>query len=370
MRILGYPLGWIMYWLYHHVTNNYAFALLLFTVAVRFVLVPLAIRQQKASVKMAAFKPQIDQINKKYKNNPQKAQEELQQLYVEENFNPMGGCLPVLIQFPILFGLIDVIYRPISHIIRPGAAVIEQASVIAKKMFEDPALSGALGRSNTYSPEIDIIKAVRYASEHGTGAFDALGADFVTAVNDFQFSLFGISLGDIPVLNPADAPSLSLYFILLLVPILSGVTSYILTMFTNRNTAAAADEQTMAMTRSMAIMMPLMSVYIAFKVPVAVGMYWVISNILMMIQTMILYKVMNPQELAQKAIEEMEERRQLAREERRKAKELAKQGDEEAAKKSLSQKEINRQKLAAARKRDAEKYGEEYVDVTDEDLKH
>ena len=281
----------------------------------------------------------------------------------------MAGCLPLLIQFPILFGLIDVIYRPLSHIIRPAAGVIEQASAIAKEMFADPAIAAVLGRSNTYSPEIDVIKAVRYSVEHGTGAFDALGADFITKVTDFQFSLFGVSLGDLPTLRPSEVAGMTTFVLLLLVPVISGVTSFLLSAITNRNNAASADPQTMAMSRSMSVMMPIMSVYIAFKVPIAVGIYWIMSNVLMGIQSLILYKVLNPQEMAAKAAAEMEARRKAAREERMQAKELAKQGDEKAAKKAMSQKEINRQKLAAARKRDAEKYGEEYVDVTDEDLK-
>lgn len=368
MKILGYPLGWVMYGLYY-ITNNYALALLLFTLLTRLLLVPLAIKQQKSSVKMAAFKPQLDEIRKKYQNNPQKMNEEVQRLYAEEKFNPMAGCLPLLIQFPILFGLIDVIYRPLSHIIRPAAGVIEKAGVITKEMFADPAIAAVLGRSNTYSPEIDIIKAVRYSVEHNTGAFESLGTDFITKITDFQFNLFGVSLGDIPTLHRAEVATTGVFILLLLVPIISGVTSYLLSVITNRNNASTADPQTMAMSRSMSVMMPIISVYIAFKVPIAVGIYWIMSNVLMGVQSLILYKVLNPQEMAAKAAAEMEERRKAAREERMQAKERAKKGDSDAAKKAMSQKEINRQKLAEARKRDAEKYGEEYVDVTDEDLK-
>ncbi|MEG2038827.1 MAG: membrane protein insertase YidC [Oscillospiraceae bacterium] len=360
LEILGYPLGWIMYGLYS-IVNNYALTLLLFTVFTRLILVPLAIKQQKTSVKMAAFRPRIAEIQEKYKNNPQKMNEEMSQLYAEEKFNPMAGCLPMLIQMPILFGLIDVIYRPLSHILRPGKAVIDAAVPIAKNMFADPTIGAILGRTNPYSPEIDVIKAVNYAVQNGTGAFDALGSGFVNSVSNFQFSLFGVNLGDIPTLRPSEASSTYVFILLLMVPIVSGLTAALVNWITTKNNSVVADAQTKAMTTSMTIFMPIMSVYIAFKVPIAVGLYWILSNILMAIQSFVLYKFMNPQKMAEKATAEMEERRQKAREERAKAREIAKTtGNEDAKEKAMSQKEINRMKLAEARKRDAIKYGEEY----------
>ena len=99
---------------------------------------------------------------------------------------------------------------------------------------------------------------------------------------------------------------------------------------------------------------------VAFQVPAGVGMYWILSNLFMMGQTLILNKFYNPREMAEKAKREAEERREKERLERIEAKKKARSGD--------AQKEINRQKLAAARKADAEKYGDVYTDVTDDDL--
>ena len=113
---------------------------------------------------------------------------------------------------------------------------------------------------------------------------------------------------------------------------------------------------------------PLMSLYIAFQVPAGVGMYWILSNLFMMAQTLILNKFYNPREMAEKAKREAEERREKERLERIEAKKKARSGDAQAQARAKSQKEINRQKLAAARKADAEKYGDVYTDVTDDDL--
>lgn len=117
------------------------------------------------------------------------------------------------------------------------------------------------------------------------------------------------------------------------------------------------------------LMMPIMSIMIAFQVPTGVGMYWVLTNIFMIAQQIILGRIYNPKEMMEKARAEEAERKVKEREEKIEAKKRAKDGDPEAKEKALSQKEINRMKLAAARKRDAEKYGEEYHDVTDEDVK-
>ena len=108
MNILGYPLGLIMRLLYN-ILHSYGWSLILFTLLVRLVLVPLSIKQQKSSAKMAAIQPQMQEIQKMYAKNQTKMNEELQKLYQREKYNPAGGCLPMLITLLVLFGLIDVI---------------------------------------------------------------------------------------------------------------------------------------------------------------------------------------------------------------------------------------------------------------------
>ena len=150
-----------------------------------------------------------------------------------------------------------------------------------------------------------------------------------------------------------------------------------MTIFTMKQTAAASAGNSSAagMSKGMMLMMPLMSVWFAFILPAGVGIYWIISNVLMAIQTFLLNKFMNPVKLAEQAREEMEIKREEARqakiEAKKQAREEAKARGEnpEDIEKALSQKEINRIKLAEARRRMAEKYGDSYTDVTDEDLK-
>lgn len=348
--LLGYPLGWIM-WLCYKIVPIYAIALVLFTILTKLALFPLSIKQQKSMIKMQLFQPRMAELQKKYANNKEKLNEEMMKLYSEEGYNPMSGCLPMLIQMPILFGLIDVIYKPLTHILRMPADIITSATEIATKVSEAAGIT-----MNAYSPQLGIVSAVRT----NPAAFDGL-TGFVESITKLNLSFGPIDL--------TQQPSFAFNW-LLLIPILSFVTSIGLTMITMKQTSSMQGDNAAAsgMNKGMMLMMPLMSGYFAFMVPAGVGIYWMISNVLMAVQTFLLNKYMNPKDLAEKARQESEARREADRILKIEAKKKAREAGEDPDR-AYSQKEINRQKLAAARRRDAEKYGEEYVEVTDADLK-
>lgn len=356
---VGWVLGFIMFYI-NKVTNNYGLTLLIFSILVKVCMIPLGIQQQKGLISNARMQPKMKAIQKAYANNKQRYSEELQKLYNEEGFSPMSSCLPMLIQFPILFGMLDVIYSPIKHVLRLPAETIEKAIEIA---------TNVLGADNmsVYSKEMSVLNAVKVDPAAFTSG---VGAEITETLSNFDFTFFGLFLGEQPTLTPAEGQSFGLYLILLMIPILSGVTSLAMSLVTKQSTQATTDGQMAGMTNTMTFMMPLMSVWISFIVPAGVGIYWLISNILSTVQTIILNKVMNPAEEIAKAKAEEEKMREQERQERIEKKKKAKEaGIKDAGESGLSQKEISRRKLAAARKRDAERYGEEYVDVTDEDVK-
>lgn len=349
-RIFGTPLGFVM-WLFYQIIPVYGVALVLFTVLMRAALVPVAIKQQKSMVKMQLYQPRIQEIQKKYANNREKMSEEMSKLYAEEGYNPMMGCLPMLIQLPIIFGLYDVIQRPLTHLLHVSGDVITKATEIASQLMN-------LDLTRDMSSQIKIISIVG----NNPDAFAGLG-DFVSKVQSLKFNIGPIDLTQLPQWGNFLQP-------IWIIPVLSFATSLLLSLFSMRQTAAAAGENNPAngMTKGMMLMMPLMSGYFAVILPAGLGVYWILSNLLMAVQTALLNKYMNPRELAAKAREEYEVKRERERKEKIEAKKRARENGEDLDK-AMSQKEINRIKLAAARKRDAEKYGEEYVEVTDEDLK-
>ena len=102
MKIFGWPLGFVMLGCYLLTGNNYALAITVFTIITKLALIPLSVKQQKEQAKMAIFQPKLKRIQEKYGNNKERYNEEIQKLYTEEGYNHMSGCLPSLIQFPIL----------------------------------------------------------------------------------------------------------------------------------------------------------------------------------------------------------------------------------------------------------------------------
>ncbi len=345
MNFLGVPLGWVMKFIYSFI-QSYGLSIVVFTILVKLLMLPMAVKQQKSSAKMAVVQPQMIELQKRYANNQQKLSEELTALYAREGYNPTSGCLPLLIQFPIIMGLYDVIYKPMTHVLGLGKDLVAQATEIATTLGVIP--------TKVYSAEPYIITAV----QKDPGAFNALGADIVNEIQAFDLNFLGVSLGDTPTM------ALNL---LLLIPVLSFASSMLMTFISARNMDTGSNPSAAGMKATL-YMMPFLSAWICFSVPAGVGMYWTVSNLLSIVQTVILNKFYNPKEMAEKARIESERRKELEKEERAKAREAAKAGEADAKRKAVSQKELNRQKLAEARRRDAEKYGEVYVEVTDKDI--
>ena len=340
MNILGYPLGLIMRLLYN-ILHSYGWALILFTLLVRLVLVPLSVKQQKSSAKMAAIQPQMQEIQKMYAKNQTKMNEELQKLYQREKYNPAGGCLPMLITLLVLFGLIDVIYNPMQHILGISSDVITQATEIMK------GLGVAFSR---YSPQTAIISSVQANPE----AYAALGNDFVSAVQSFDLNFFGINLGE--------TPSLSLTP-LVLIPILSGITAFVPSWLTIRNNPAAMEGPGASSMKVMMWGMNIMFVFMCFQMPVGFSLYYGTSNIFMMLQTVLTYKVYNPEKFKAQYEAEVAAKRAAKKE----IKTVTVEEGGKKVEKNGNKRQLDQMRLEYARKLDAEKYANDRtVPLTDE----
>lgn len=334
-KIIGYPLGWVMWFIYNFLGNNYVLSLLLFTIFTRLLMLPSNIKQQKNMVKNAMLKPKLDALQKKYGKNKEKYQEEMMKLYEKEGYNPMSGCLPMLIQFPILFGLIDVVYKPLTHILRLPAEAISKIVEVS---------------------ELPAMRAEVWALGHISELEGHLSVEVIEKMNSVNMNFLGMNLGENPTWS---------WNLLLLIPILSGVTALMASLISTRYTAQNMEGA--GMMKGMMLLMPIMSVWISFQVPAGVGLYWIFSNLISIVQTVVMHKVYDPQKVAaeQAAAEEQkkEEERQARIEAKKEAQKARQEGrTEDISDEALSQKEINKRKIAAARKRMAEKYGEEYID--------
>ena len=357
MKIFGWPLGFIMLGCYMITGNNYALAITVFTLITKLALLPLSIKQQKEQAKMAIFQPKLKRIQEKYGNNKERYNEEIQKLYTEEGYNPMSGCLPSLIQFPILFGVIDVVYKPIYHIFRVSNAVIEEMMSVA-------SAAGHAFEAHSYYNQIKLLKIIQDETE----LFHSFDQEIITKIAEFDMTLFGLDLGIVPQFKLTYEGGFNWY---LLIPILCGLFQLGMTFYMQK--ANPSQQQGGAM-NIMLYTMPLMSVYIGFIVPAAAGFYWTLSAVAQFIQSFFFNIFLNPKKLAEQAEAEAEAAREAKKQQRAEAKEKLKELQRERSTKyaqneTPEEKELNKKKLAEARKKAAEKYGDSYEEVTDEDLK-
>ncbi len=277
--ILLVPMGFIIRICYS-LTNNYAFALLLFALIMQIILFPLGVKQQKNTNKQAALRPKENAIRKKYAGRKdqvtqQKMQQEIMDLYQKENFNPAGGCLPLLIQLPIIFALFAVVRQPLTYISRLPSGLTESLKTQIK----------ALGA--TLNAGYEEISVISYLKEHGVAGITGVTAAEVEAMPNFK--MFGGAF-DISVM-PKDN-ILSLY---LLVPVMTLVIMLISQKLTKKLTyrpeTTGADANAQASLKIMEWMSPVMCTYFAFVVPSAIGIYWAFRNILSVVQQFVLSKL-------------------------------------------------------------------------------
>ena len=380
-ELIGYPLGWIM-WAIYQLFKNYGIAIFLFTVVTRLVMFPLSVKQQKSSAAMAAFSPKLEKLKKQYANNPQKLQEEQMKLYAEEDINPMASCGSLIPQLLFLYGVFDVVYRPLTHILRLSKAEVEALKAIAAPLFE--------GNQNFNSrPEIFILQAVKDNAALFSGA-EGISADILAKIADFENKLFGlVDLGAVPnsLFNEGTVWN-SAAIGLVLIPVLSGVFQLLMTFYTTAkqkklNPEASAQMSSM---NAMFYVLPIMSVWMAFSFPAGIGYYWICTTIVGFIQSIILNKVYTPEYVA-KLIEKdkkkkknqkksgfMQKYNELLQEELKKQNAasgnnsrintsgVVKEDGEDIKLSKAQLKEYERKIIAEARRRQAEKYGDEYYE--------
>ena len=286
--IINIPLGWILK-IGYELTHNYALALFFFALVLQIILFPLGIKQQKNSVKQASLRPKEMAIRNKYagrtdKVTQQKLNEEIMQLYQRENFNPMGGCLPMLIQLPILFSLYNVVISPLKYVCGFTAETI---TAIQAKVYEIMSAANTAGfeafAEGKAVRQIDLLNKMR---ELGLDNFVDNAGKAVSEDILPNFTIFGGAM------DLSQTPSFTNFSWLLIVPLLTLIVTYGST-FINRKLMynPNPDAQNDMSMKIMNLSMPLLSVYISFTVAAAIGIYWVFRNILGVLQQLILNKM-------------------------------------------------------------------------------
>ncbi len=342
LEIIAIPFGWIMRRIYNFV-GNYGITLILFTLVTKLILIPLTVKQKKSMIRMNAFQPEIQRIQKKYATDQQKQSEELARLQKDHNFSMTAGCLPMLIQMPIILGLINVIYNPLQHIVGVNKNLIETLKPIAQSV---------IGDLSKYSPQTTIISAIKQAPEKFRSVLDAAT---ISNAQSMDLTFLGLDL--------TATPSLKVLNGLLLIPVLSVVFMYLQTMLSQKLSGQETNKQTNTMMGFTTLMMG----YFAFLMPAGVSIYWIFSSIFGICQELILNMFINPVKEKEKIEQEIYETKQRRKEEEKqrsskaakaKANRKAKDKYVEDVYESDEEAERVKRRLEKARALDREKYGE------------
>lgn len=334
MGFLAFILGPLMALVYQ-IIPNYAVTMIVFTVIIRILLLPLAIKQQKSTAKMSVYQPLINEIQQKYKNNKEKQNEELMKLQQEYGYNPMSGCLPMLLNLLVLFGVIEVVYRPVQYILGVPADVI----------------TAACQELGIATNNVTMMQSTLIAQIQSGVACSALSADQYAAIQNFNTNFLGFQMTGAAGL--AITP-------LAIFPIMAAVTMFISYFITQK--LSGMDSQMQGSMKFMMLAMNLMFVWFCFTAPVGFCLYYTAANICQIGQSFLTYKIYSPEKF--KAQYEAE----LA------AKKAAKKAthtvvvEEKGQKveKTVNQRELDKLRLERARQKMAEKYaGERTTPLTE-----
>ena len=352
MSTIGYyicvPFAWLVR-LFYNLTNSYGVALILFTLVIKLIMLPFQMKSKKSMMRMSRVSGQMQELQKRYAKNQAKLQEEMQKLYEEEGVNPMSGCLWSFLPLPILMALYSIIRQPITHFMMLSKDVLQTVVqsvadtgvdltniVMMDKATGAPALKDGLYQMAAYG-QINLVKAVQ---EMGLSTPDGwfnvnykfLGLDLTATpweyVKSFTFTWAVIGV--------------------ILIPILAGLSQFVFSKLTMK-TQPQADAAGGASMKSMMYMMPLFSVYIAFIMPAALGVYWIAQSVFSLIQEAILNKTFSA-----KLSEEEEARFQARQADRQKRMEEARiqerqRKQEEQKKQTLREKQQAAQAAKAAK---------------------
>ena len=281
--------GYLLQFLYTLV-NNYGLAIILFTLIIKLLLLPLSIKQQKTMKKSSELQEKVKVMQFKYKNDPEKLNKEMMNLYKTENASPFSGCLTSIIQMLLLLSIFYLVRSPLTFMEKIPQ---ENINTYIQQLKDEGKVI-----SNVY-PEIDLIRETELLKEKNPED------QFIEKTN-IKMNFLGLDLSKIPQQNMTD-------YTVYIIPVLYILSSFISIRITTAkqqkdkedkksknidgNTGKEIEEENnemdavMQTNKMMSWFVPIMSISIAFIAPLGLALYWLISNILMIAERLIIDKV-------------------------------------------------------------------------------
>ena len=295
-NIFGYLLE-----LLYNLVNNYGVAIILFTIVIKLILLPLSIKQQKTMKKSAKIQEKLKVIQFKYKNNPEKLNQEMMNLYKNEKMSPFSGCLTAIVQLILLLSIFYLVRSPLTFMEKMNREDINK--YVSQLQEEGKQVSSVY-------PEIDLIREYNFLKEKNP-------EDQNIDKMNLQMNFLGLDLSKVPQQNMSD-------YTVYIIPALYILSSFISIRMTtsmqqkmdkkkeqneNKNVIdgetgkeLVVKEETnemdavMQTNKMMSWMMPIMSISIAFVAPLGLALYWLVNNILMIAERLVLNKIIKTEE--------------------------------------------------------------------------
>lgn len=337
--------------LFYNLTGSYGVAIILFTLAIKLILLPFQMKSKKSMVRMSRMSGKMKEIQKKYANNQAKMNEEMQKFYAEDGVNPMSGCLWSFLPLPILLALYSIIRQPITHFMMLGEDVVQKLVAAATAAGVD--MSAIVQMKDGAAVVVDGVTQISPYGQIGLAKVASSMPELTSGIDgwiNMNYDFLGLDLSATPWSVVSTFAISAAVIGMILIPLLAGGSQLLFSRITMKQ-QPGMDGPGAGTTKTMMYMMPLMSVYFAFIMPAALGVYWIAQSLISMVQELIMGKFYN------KKLEEEETARYEARqadrqrriEEGRRQQEKLRQ--EPAPKMTLKEKQRAAQEAKATKKK-------------------
>lgn len=280
-NIFGYLLDFLYKFL-----SNYGLAIILFSIIIKLLMLPLSIKQQKSVKKNAKIQDEMKQIQFKYKNDPEKLNQETIELYKREKMNPFSGCFSAIIQIVLLFSVFYLVRSPLTYMKKVNPDIINKY----KTQIQEENLS-----NNSGYPEIEIIREIDNLKSLEKNKDNQEEIDSLKINMEF----LGLDLSKVPTKSLNDY---KVYIIPVLYVISSFISMRISTNMQSNNKNKEKTEENSEFdsleqaNKSMSWIMPIMSVSIAIVAPLGLALYWLVNNVLMIAERLVLNRFVKDEE--------------------------------------------------------------------------
>lgn len=301
-KIFGFVLNFI-----YEIVQNYGWAIIIFSILIKLAMVPISLKQQKTMKKSVKIQAKMKELQIKYKNNPEKLNQETMELYKTENMSPFSGCLSAIVQIILLFAVFYLVRSPLTYMKKIDASVIDKYT----KISHEYKLS-----TNSAYPEIEIVRELddikNLKNKENIEESEEQRTD-LSEINDEELDSMYINM-DFLGLNLAQVPTQSNDWKAYIIPVLYVLVAVLSMKVTNKNsvpktqvTEENKDEKALTkpedefdpmaqMNKNMNMMFPVMYLAVALIAPLGLALYWLMNSLLMMVERIALDKLLKDEE--------------------------------------------------------------------------